>query len=288
MSRSSTNVCITTLGGQPQVVTLTLDALLARGETFGELILVHLSERNPRYRTALALLAGEFAGERYREHPCRYRPQEVTLGGHPIDDLDNEPAIGAALNTFSRLIQHIKQQDRAIHLCLSGGRRLLGMLALSALQLYGDHADQVWHLYSSDAVREQTDRGAQLHLPGGEGMRLVRVPVPGLGQYLAWPRPRSVGDDPIPAASAQAFDTTEHARCRQVVEKLTPRQRDVLRELAAGLTPQEVAEQLSVTLGAVHYHKTHIFQECQVAWGLTDSRLDYHWLRDRFASFFTV
>jgi CRISPR-associated protein Csx14 len=286
MGLSSTNVCITTLGGQPQVVTLTLDALLAHGETFGELIVIHLSERNLRYRDALALLAREFAGERYRGHPCRYRPQAVTLGGQPIDDLDNEPAAGAALNTFIRLIQRIKQQDRAIHLCVSGGRRLLGMLAMSAIQCHGDHADQIWHLFSSDEVRERTDGGALLHLPERDGMRLVRVPLPALSQYLPRARPHFGADDTAPATGA--FDAAEHARCRQVVEQLTPRQRDVLRELAAGLTPQEVAERLSVTLGAVHYHKTHIFQECQVAWGLTDSRLDYHWLRDRFASFFTV
>ncbi len=165
---------------QSQVVTLALDALLERGETFGELIVIHLSERNPRYREALALLAQEFAGEYYRGRPCRYRPQAVTLGGQPIDDLDNEPAIGAALNTFSRLIRRIKQQDCAIHLCLSGGRRLLGMLAMSAIQLYGDHADQVWHLFSSDEVRERTAGGALLHLPQREYTRLVRVPVPGM------------------------------------------------------------------------------------------------------------
>lgn len=281
MSLTSTNVCITTLGGQPQVVTLALDALLERGETFGELIVIHLSERNPRYREALAQLAHEFAGEHYRGHHCRYRPQAVTLGGQPIDDLDNEPATGAALNTFCRLIQRIKQQDRAIHLCLSGGRRLLGMLAMSAIQLYGDHADQVWHLFSSDEVRERTAGGALLHLPERECTRLVRVPVPGMGQYVAWARPSA--DD-----ATQALDAAEHARCRQVSDRLTPRQRDVLRVLAEGLNPQEAAERLSVTLSAIHYHKTHIFQECQVAWGLPDSRLDYRWLRDRFAPFFAV
>lgn len=110
MIPTPTSVCIATLGGQPQVVTLALDALLERGEPIGEVIVVHLSERNPRYRAALAALAGEFAGDRYRGRTCRYRPLAVIQGSAPIEDLASEAATGAALNTFSRLIQRLKRQ----------------------------------------------------------------------------------------------------------------------------------------------------------------------------------
>jgi CRISPR-associated protein Csx14 len=286
MSSTLTSVCIATLGGQPQVVTLALDALLARGEFVGEVIVVHLSERNPRYRAALAALAGEFAGDRYRGQICRYRPLAVTQGHVPIEDLTNEAATGAALNTFSRLIQRLKRQDRAIHLCLSGGRRLLGMLAMSAIQLYGDHADQIWHLYSSDAIRERTADGAALHLPASPDVRLVRVPILPLGQYFPWMRPPDGATPPI-YAQAREIDAAEHTRCRHVVEQLTPSRQGVLRAIANGLTPQEAAAELKVEISTIHAHKTPIFEFCRIAWDLSpDAPLDYRWLREKFRTYF--
>jgi CRISPR-associated protein Csx14 len=286
MSTAPLSVCIATLGGQPQVVTLALDALLARGELVGELIVVHLSERNERYRAALATLAGEFAGDRYHGLPCRYRPLAVTQGQIPIDDLTSESAAGAALNTLSRLIQRLKRQERAIHLCLTGGRRLLGMLAMSAIQLYGDHADQVWHLYSSDAVRERTAGGALLHVPPTPDVRLVCVPVLPLGQYFPWMRPPDGVASPV-QAQAQAIDAAEHARCHQVVEQLTPSQLAVLREIARGLRPQEAAAALQVEISTIHAHKTPIFEHCRIAWDIPPDRaLDYRWLREKFRTYF--
>jgi CRISPR-associated protein Csx14 len=286
MSSTPTSVCIATLGGQPQVVTLALDALLARGELVGEVIVVHLSERNPRYRAALAALAGEFAGDRYRGQTCRYRPLAVTQGHVPVEDLASEAATGAALNTFSRLIQRLKRQDRAIHLCLSGGRRLLGMLAMSAIQLYGDHADQIWHLYSSDAVRERTADGAALHLPVSPDVRLVRVPILPLGQYFPWMRPPD-GATPSIYSQAREIDAAEHTRCRQVVEQLTPSRQAVLRAIASGLTPQEAAAELKVEISTIHAHKTPIFEFCRIAWDLApDAPLDYRWLREKFRTYF--
>lgn len=277
------STCIATLGGQPQVVTLALDALLARGERIGELIVVHLSEQNPRYRAALAQLAREFAGDRYHGQTCRYRPQAVTLGGVPVEDLYGEAATGAALNTFSRLIQRIKQQDRAIHLCLSGGRRLLGMLALSAMQIYGDHADQIWHLYSSDGVRARTADGAELHLPPSPEVCLVRVPVLPLGQYFPWLRAGASAE----ALAGPAPDAALHARCRRVDAALTPSQRDVLRALARGCTPQDAAAELHLQVSTIHAHKTPIFERCREVWELPpDAPLDYRWLRDAFKSYF--
>src|ERR671939_35812 len=103
MNQVPSNVCIATLGGQPQVVTLALDALFAQGVCISEDIIVHLSTQNPRYQAALARLAQEFAGESYAGRPCRYRLQPVQLGPQVVDDLATEFATDAALNTFHTL-----------------------------------------------------------------------------------------------------------------------------------------------------------------------------------------
>lgn len=288
MSRAPSQVCVATLGGQPQVITLALDALFARGICISEVIVVHLSTQNPRYQAALACLAREFAGERYAGRPCRYRTLPILLGAEPIVDLASEAATDAALNAFHTLIRQLKQQGLILHLCVSGGRRLLGMLALSAALLYCDQTDRIWHLYSSDAVRQRTAEGAVMHLPASDAVRLVRVPVPPWGHLF--PVLRAAPDTTahtILATQVTAIDAGERARCRQVVERLTPRQREVLQAFAQGMVPQEVAEHLCVSLATVNAHKTPIFSECCIAWDLPDgTRLDYRWLREKFAPYF--
>ena len=282
----ATHICVATLGGQPQVVTLALDALLARGTPIREVIVVHLSDQNPRYRAARACVAREFAGERYVGRELRYRPLAVRLGGTLVDDLHDDQFADAALETFQRLFQRLKGQDAVIHLCPSGGRRLLGMLALSAAQIWLDQSDRVWHLYSSDGLRERTRDGALMHLGPHPDLRLVRVPLQPLGSLVPGLRLGQIG---AVAQFERALDAEQRARCEQVWRALTERQRAVLRALVEGLSPQAVAERLHISVTTVDAHKTPIFQECRNAWALPpDQQLTYHWLRDTFRDYLRV
>lgn len=288
MSIARTHVCIATLGGQPQVVTLALDVLLGRGVPIGEVFVIHLAPSNPRYRDALARLASEFAGGCYAGRPIRYQPRPIRIGPRLIDDLDSDEAIDASIGLFNQLIQELKAEDATVHLCVSGGRRLLGMLAMAAALLYFDQHDRIWHLVSSDAVRRQTADGAVMHLPQDPGVRLTRVAVPPWGQYFPALR-AAQGADARPAPAATPADADHLARCRQVHDRLTPRQREVLRALAGDLPPQEIARQLNITLATVHAHKTSIAQESCAAWNLPEgTRLSHDWIRRAFAPFFTV
>ncbi|MFL5805254.1 MAG: CRISPR-associated ring nuclease [Roseiflexaceae bacterium] len=282
-----THICVATLGGQPQVVTLALDALLEHGYPIGEVFVIHLSTRNPHYRDGLERLAAEFAGGCYAGRPCRYQPRPVRLGAQLIDDLHGDEETDAAIAMFNRLIQELKREDATVHLCLSGGRRLLGMLALSAALLYFEQSDRIWHLYSSDAVRRQTAGGAIMHLPRHPDVRLVRVQLPPWGQYFPALRAApEAGADAVRAAQIHAAEDVERARCHEVYERLTARQREVLRLLAGDLTPQDVADRLHIAIATVHTHKTTIFQECTNAWALPNgTRLSADWLRRRFAPF---
>lgn len=286
---SSPIVLVATLGGQPQVITLALDALLDQGYPIGELIVIHLSEQNPRYQAALAQLGVVFATGTYRERPLRYRPHPVLLGGHPIGDIHSEAATDAVLNTCHQLLQHLKQQTFTVHLCLSGGRRMLGMLALAAALIYFDYGDRIWHLYSTDAVRAQTNEGALLHLPNAAGVRLLPVPVRPWGHlFPALRTPPATDAHAVLVAQNATLAALEQSHCRHVFDRLTPRRRDVLRALAAGLTPQQVANQLAVEINTVSSHQTVIYQECANAWELPPTiRVDYRWVREKFAHFFT-
>ncbi len=282
-------VLVVTLGGQSQVVTLALDALLDQGYAIGELIVVHLSEQNPRYQAALAQLASAFASGVYRDHPLRYRPYPVLLGGAPVSDIHSEASTDAVLNTFHHLLQHLKQQSISVHLCISGGRRMLGVLAMSAALIHFDYGDRIWHLYSTDAIRTQTHEGTLLHLPPGTpGVRLLPVPVRPWGYLFSALRVSPDADARAAMASQDAaLAVAEDARCQLVYDRLTPRRRDVLRAFAEGLTPQQVANKLSIELSTVSSHQTAIYQECQAVWDLpATTKVDYRWVRDAFARFF--
>lgn len=72
-------------------------------------------------------------------------------------------------------------------------------------------------------------------------------------------------------------------------ERLTARQLDVLRSFAEGSTPQDVAEQLCITIKTVDAHKTTILAECRNIWNLPEQEhLSYHFLRDKFARYFEM
>ncbi len=290
MHQTMPNICVATLGGQPQVVTLALDRLLAEGTTFDEVIVVHLATDNPRYQQALQRLNAEFAGDQYAGRPCHFRPHPIRLHAQTIADLSSELAVDAVQQTLRTLFMQLKQQEVMIHLCLSGGRRLLGMVALTTAMLCFDETDRIWHLFSADPVREQSDGGAIMHLPPTPDVKLLRIHAPVWGRYVP-PVPLLVETSTATILEQQreTLDVGERARCQQVWDNLTPRRREVLKAFAANNTPQEVADMLHIELGTVNDHKTAILHECRIAWDHPpDERLDYHWLREHFALFFSA
>ncbi|MEI7644335.1 MAG: LuxR C-terminal-related transcriptional regulator, partial [Chloroflexales bacterium] len=131
--------------------------------------------------------------------------------------------------------------------------------------------------------------GTLLHLPPGTpGVRLLPVPVRPWGYLFSALRVSPDADARAAMASQDAaLAVAEDARCQLVYDRLTPRRRDVLRAFAEGLTPQQVANKLSIELSTVSSHQTAIYQECQAAWDLpATTKVDYRWVRDAFARFF--
>jgi CRISPR-associated protein Csx14 len=285
----ASSVLIATLGGQPQVVTFALDALLARGETIREVIVVFPSPSDGRLHRSLTRLAAEFPGDGYQGRPCRLRPIPLESSHGRVEDLRSEGDADAAWLTIHKLFGLLKEQGRHIHLCAAGGRRLMGVLALSAAMLHFGHHDRAWHLYTPDALRQQANEGAIMHAAPEDGVRLIQVPLAPWGAYFPGLR-ALLATSPAQVIAAQRqtiTDAAERARCEQVLARLTDRQREVLRAFAQGASPQAVADQLNVTLKTVDSHKTQILGECRVAWSLPEkSRLDYVFLREKFRRYY--
>lgn len=284
----SPSILVATLGGQPQVVTFALDALLAQGERIGEVAVVHHAPSSGRLHQSLMRLAAEFPGDRYRGQPCHLRPIVIAAPRGRITDIRDAHDADAAWLTLHELLGTLKAQDRCIHLCLAGGRRLLGLLALSVAMLYFGHQDRIWHLYTPDELRRRADEGAVMHAQPDDGVRLIPVPIAPWGAYF--PAIRTLlASSPAQVLVAQRrqMDVLERALCEQVLSKLTEREREVLRAFANGSQPQEVTAQLNITPKTVDTHKTKILAECRVAWNMPESSwLDYHFLHDKFGRYF--
>jgi len=277
------------MAGGPQVVTFALDELLRRGEVIREVIVVHLSpQADPLTGRALDKLAAEFSGDRYNGRPCRLRFFPIRRGMEKLDDIRDEAAAEVTWSVVYGLIASLKAEGRFLHICIAGGRRILALVAMSAAMLLFDHGDRLWHLYTPADFLERARDGAIMHARPEDGVRLIQVPLVPWGAYfptlrlLAQATPAQVV-----AEQSRWLDQSERRRCQEVVEQLTPRQKEVLRALAAGYTLQEVAEQLCVTVKTVHAHKTVILDVCRNVWGLPDDqRLSYYFLREKFRHYF--
>lgn len=273
------------MGGQAQVVTFALDALLAAGERIGDVVVLHFSPSNPRVKRALAQLGAEFAGDRYAGQPVSYRHMPVAADGAPLDYVCTEREAEVVWQLGRDLLADLKQREQRLHLCIAGGPRMLALTLTTAAMLQCDHRDCLWHLYTPRDFLDQARDGAILHAPPEAGVRLLPVPMAPLGSYFPvlrhLARPAA---DPVARLSPQ-----DAARCRQVWAQLTPRQQDVVRALAAGRLPHEAAESLSITLKTLDAHKTQVLAECRVAWALPeDEHLTYYFLRETFGTWLAL
>ncbi len=286
MIPQTSTVLVATLGGQPQVVTFGLDLLLAQGVPVDEVVVIHLA--GPRYRHAYRRLAEAFPGDRYGERAIHLRGVPVQRQGRPLDEIRDTADADAVWRTVHELIATLKGRGLRLHLLLTGGRRLLALMAVSAALLHLEHGDRVWHLYTPDEVVQAAYNGALLHVPAEAGVQLIEVPLAPLGAYFPGLRPL-LNTSPAEAIAARTrwLDEAERDRCRAVLDRLSERQIAVLRAFAEGLAPAEVAERLAVSPKTVDTHKTTILAECRAAWSLPDdARLGYHWLRDVFGRYF--
>jgi CRISPR-associated protein Csx14 len=291
ITRSAT--LLATLGGQPQVVTFALDALLARGVDVTEVFVLYLrgeADAEARVGESLARLTAEFTGDSYAGRPMAFRVRPLQAGDRFLPDIYDETDADGVWRAVHKLMAELKAGGRTLHICISGGRRLLGLMTMSAAMLHFGHQDVLWHMYTPPDITAEAEGGVLMHLPPDSGFRLIRVPMMPWGSYfpalqeLARP---ALGEDVL-ARPRHVLDAVERARCAVVVERLTPRQREVLRLLASGETPQATAARLGLRLSTIDSHKTAILAECRNAWNLPeDIRLDYRFVWEKFENYQT-
>ncbi len=293
---------IATLGGKPQVVTFALDVLLDSGAPIQRVCVVHLSARDPRIQHALDKLQADLRARygrqapRFESVPIHALPR-VAQGtyaatkGRPIDSIDDPAAPEAIWMTLHRLIGALRVEGYSIDLCVTGGPRLIALQALSAAILLLTPQDRCWHLYTPPALREAAGEGEIMHAPqamqGEDRLRLIAVPVLPLGVFIPGLQQAALqSPEQILAAGRQWLSAQDEQRCHEVLRRLTPRQRDVLRELARpGANAAAIAKRLHVSLATVRSHQQVIRAECRNAWGLAPKdRVDGQFAREHFGA----
>ena len=274
-------IFVATCGGQPQIVTFALDQLLAEGEAIEMVHLVYLQPRSDRLKKAMGKLLDVLRSEPRYTH-LKVVKHPIYINRTHVTDVINSEDAALVWEFINQLITSLKQSGYRMHLCISGGRRILGMLMMSAASVHFYPNDKIWHMFTPDQIQAKAREGAMMHLPPDSGFQLVEVPMLPLGTIFVSMRNINHFNQ------KRAFlDSQQEERCLEVIETLTSRQKDVLEQFALGLTPDEVSEKLVISIHTVDSHKRRIFEKCRDAWDLPeDNRLTYHFLADQFEPFF--
>ena len=282
------HILVATLGGQPQIVTFTLDLLLRQGIPIYEVIVVHPAA-SPDLQGALARLQAEFVDDTYlfesRERTIHFRHRVLHHYGKIIDDIVDEPTADGTLDTIGELIRDLKREGYIVHLSISGGRRLMSFLSFSAALLYFDTPDELVHLYTPEEFKTAFERDDVLHLPADCGQRLIKVPfasavLPVLASWL--------NHQPSVAIQEQQKQVKreEEQRCAQVYHALSPKRRQVLCALALAGHPSEAADLLGIQVKTLNWYATVIYRECRNAWEIPEKQeVNYQTVRRLFAGY---
>lgn len=287
MIAENPHVLVATLGGQPQIITFTLDLLLQRGYPISEVIVVHPSAtKQPRLQSALRCLEAEFTGDYYQtaQRPIHFRSQVLELNRQPIDDIVSSDHADGTLNTIHHLIGDLKRQGYCIHLSVSGGRRMMALLAISVATLNFDRHDHIWHINTPDNIKISADEGNIMHVATDAGIRLIEGPFIALGAYI-YPPARSFNI--AQEEQRSQMEAQERARRADVIGRATPAQLKILQAYARQLNPRQIAEELKISLATVNSHSTFLYAYCHEAWNIPEEeRLSYHFLQAKFADYF--
>lgn len=246
-------VLIATLGSEPQVVTLALDLLLAKGYAIGQAIVVHTV--GEVVRPAIERLKQAFA----TEGGYQYRLVPIEGDSGPVADIVTEEDTAALLRTLYRVVLTEKRAGRLVHLSIAGGRKPMAVYGMVVAQLLFDEDDRVWHLLS-EGWKPGDER--VMHLRPGDRVWLVPVPVLRWGSVSPVLTELALREDPWEAIQAQRAmrQEEERRRKREFVEHwLTPAEREVVRLVCLGLDNAAIARQVKKAESTVANQLTSVY-----------------------------
>lgn len=260
----SKQVLVATLGVEPQVVTLTLDLLKAKGYPIAQVIVVHTVGKV--IQPALAQLAQEFA----LPGACPYRQVSVADEDELVADITDEKTATALLQTLYRVVLAEKRAGNLVHLCIAGGRKPMAVYGMVVAQLLFDEDDHLWHLLSEGW---QPGDERVMHLSPGDRTWLVPVPVLYWSAVPPALTELALRENPWEAIQFQKMmrQREEWQRRREFIEyTLTLAEREAVRLACEGLDNAAIAQKLNKSEKTVTNQFTSIYDKFREWRGFRD------------------
>ncbi len=283
MNSLSQELLIVTLGSEPQVITIALDSLLSSGHNIDRIAVVYTVA--PVVLKALNMVKAEFESGFYGHIALDPWPLHGKQGA--ILDFQNNADVQALLQLFYQKIRDAKKAGKVVHLCISGGRKVMGIMAMVAAQLLFGPQDRVWHL-----TTEGWKPGDEqiMHPTDSQQRSMVEVPV------LRWEDASLLLnlvqiDDPTEALRWQEdFARSKLMRRRKefVERDLTRAERQVATLVCQGLDNSSIAAKLHKKERTVANQLTPIYSKFDEWLGFPDVTVDRSILIAELAPYFAI
>ncbi len=276
-------VLLATLGTEPQVVTLTLDALISKGHNISGVIIVYTD--HPAITKNLGVLQEEFK-QSYLDVSLWLVP--VTSAHGCVKDFLNEEDLRCLWRTLYVEIRRARQAGCSIHMCISGGRKVMAVIAMSVAQLLFGPGDQVWYLFT-----EGWKPGKERRLHAGKSDKVALLPIPVLRWSEADIPLRTVADLSEPQEVLTWYkrltDKAEEKRKDEFVRHwLTPAEREVVRLACLGYDNAAIAAKLAKQEQTVANQLRGVYEKLRELLDFPDYTVDRNVLISRFAPYFSL
>jgi len=247
-------VLIATLGTEPQVLTLSLQELLARGEEIVEAVGVHSRANDPAIAKAVERVRAEWASLPFGKEV------ELRLEGVPVADFDSERSLVLLYRRLKDLVASSRSRGLRVHLNISGGRKPMGICALLVAQLLFSPEDRLWYLISSPGLVESRALTADRCQ-----YKMIELPVPLWTEAGVFLEVLSRYEDPWAAVELQRRikHREELERWRHFLDHiLTPAERKAVEELVLrGGTNAEIARRLRKSPRTIEHQLESVFRK---------------------------
>lgn len=259
-AKTQIDALVATIGVEPQVVTLTLDALREQGFPIVCVCVLHPNERNPSIANAIQRLRKEQNFYRNLGANLRWLFIPIREGDHYPEDFATERDVALLLRVIYKTVKDLKRRGYRIHLSIAGGRKVMTAMGMVVAQLLLDEHDHVWHLLSEGPLLQSKT----MHAQRSDKVALVPVPVLRWSLLPSTVQDILLWDDPYRAIERQR-QLQQHQRWQLLNsfwQKLTPAEREVVRALVQhGGKAEVLAKRLNRSPKTVRNHLQSVYEK---------------------------